>query len=102
MLEINNRIKLIQIILFALKVSQMMMQKLSGEKVRIMILSIVKLSPMEQIMHITSANDSNPTIFAKGEVYDDEEAERIGDIDDDSSDSKGKSDETDHGNLHQN
>lgn len=55
MLEINNRIKLIQIILFALKVSQMMMQKLSGEKVRIMILSIVKLSPMEQIMHITSA-----------------------------------------------
>lgn len=55
MLEINNRIKLIQIILFALKVSQMMMQKLSGEKVRIMILSIAKLSPMEQIMHITSA-----------------------------------------------
>ena len=55
MLEINNRIKLIQIILFALKVSQIMMQKLSGEKVRIMILSIVKLSPMEQIMHITSA-----------------------------------------------
>lgn len=55
MLEINNRIKLIQIILFALKVSQMMMQKLSGEKVRIMILSIVKLSPMEQIMHIASA-----------------------------------------------
>lgn len=55
MLEINNRIKLIQTILFALKVSQMMMQKLSGEKVRIMILSIEKLSPMEQIMHITSA-----------------------------------------------
>lgn len=55
MLEINNRIKMIQIILFALKVSQMMMQKLSGEKVRIMILSIVKLSPMEQIMHIASA-----------------------------------------------